>query len=160
MSDKENKNNGFIAICCIGVIIVALILVFGSMLFNNDNPDHSVSLVLGGKEFTVNNLTTKEINNIQGNNTNTINIYNEDGKMLYMIAKTTKNTTILNEIQDGDNITNVESDGITYQNIVFGDNTPSTTVFKTNDGNIYEITYYNGNDFLFDYKSFGNQLNK
>lgn len=159
MSDNEDKNNGFIAICCIGIVIVALIIAGASMLFNNSNPDQSVSLVLDGKEFTLNNLTQTEIDNIQGNNSGSITINSEDGKLLYMISKATEDTTILNELLDTDNVTKVESNGITYQNIVFSDGTPSMTVFKTNDGSIYEIAYYNGNDFLFDYKDFGNQLN-
>lgn len=48
MSDNEDKNKGFITVCCIGIIIVALIIAGASMFFNNDNPDNSVSLVLGG----------------------------------------------------------------------------------------------------------------
>ena len=159
MSDTGDNNNRSILMCCVGIIIVALIIVGASMLFK-DNPDHSANLVLGGKHFTVNNLTNKEISNIEGNNTNTIKINSEDGRMLYMITKATESTTILNELTSKDNVTEVQSNGITYKNIVFSDGTPSTTVFKTNDGSIYEITYYNGNDFLFNYKDFGNQMNK
>lgn len=114
----------------------------------------------GGKGFTLNNLTKTEIDKIQGNNSDSITINSKDGKPLYMITKATENTTVLKELLDKDNVTKVESNGITYQNIVFSDGTPSMTVFKTNDGSIYEIVYYNGNDFLFDYKDFGNQLNK
>ncbi|WP_295591239.1 hypothetical protein [uncultured Methanobrevibacter sp.] len=159
MSDTGDNNNRTILMCCVGIIIVALIIAGASMLFK-DNPDHSANLVLGGKHFTVNNLTNKEISNIEGNNTNTIKINSEDNRMLYMITKATESTSILNELTSKDNVTEVQSNGITYKNIVFSDGTPSTTVFKTNDGSIYEITYYNGNDFLFNYKDFGNQMNK
>ena len=31
MSDSEDKNNGYVAICCIGVVIIALIIA-GSFL--------------------------------------------------------------------------------------------------------------------------------
>ena len=159
MSDSEDKNNGYVAICCIGVVIIALIIAGASMFFK-DNPDHSVTLVLGGKEFTLNNLTNDEIKNIQGNNTDSIKINSKEGKLLYMISKTTESTSVLNELTDADNVTKVESNGITYQNIIFSDGTQPMTVFKTNDGSIYDIVYYNGNDFLFDYKDFGNQMNK
>ena len=77
-----------------------------------------------------------------------------------MISKTTESTSVLNELTGTDNVTKVESNGITYQNIIFGYGTQPMTVFKTKDGSIYDIVYYNGNDFLFDYQDFGNQMNK
>ncbi|MBR0369674.1 MAG: hypothetical protein IJH63_02980 [Methanobrevibacter sp.] len=119
-----------------------------------------VTLSIGGKSFTIDDLSDKEIENIQGNGTSTITINSEDGKPLYMITKATEETTILNELLPEDNITTIEDNGITYQNIVFSDGTPSMTVFTTEDGSIYEIVYYNGNDFLLDYKSIGSQLNQ
>lgn len=145
--------------CCIGIIIIFIIAAIGFMMLQ-DNPDHTVTLTLDGKHFTMNNLTNKEINNIEGNNTNTIKINNEDGQNIYMISKVSESTTILNDVTPSDTVNEVKSNGITYTNIKFADGTPSTTVFKTSDGSVYEIVYYNGNDFLFDYQSFGDQMNK
>lgn len=160
-----------IGVCCIGIIILGII---GGMVSpdkntnstvknnntNNDTTDDgSVTLTLEGKSFKIYNLTDDEIKKIEGNNTGSITIYTKEGTMCYMIHKESSKTTILNELLPEDNITKITTDGITYQNIIFSDGTPSTTVFKTKDGSIYEINYYNGNDFLFDYQDFGKQMN-
>ncbi len=139
------------------ILIISMILLIG---MSTCVASSQVTLSIGGKSFTIDDLSDKEIENIQGNGTSTITINSEDGKPLYMITKATEETTILNELLPEDNITTIEDNGITYQNIVFSDGTPSMTVFTTEDGSIYEIVYYNGNDFLLDYKSIGSQLNQ
>lgn len=158
--EKKDKNKGSMKYCCIGIIIITIIIVGASMLFQ-DNPDHTTVIKIGGKSFTMHNLTQKEIDNIEGNNTNGFKINSDDGHLIYMVEKLqSENLTVLSELSQRDNVTDVKSDGITYHNIQFADGTPSTTVFKTDDGSYYEIVYYNGNDFLFDYQSFGEQMNK
>lgn len=161
-SEKSSGSGKAVFACCGGIIIIAIILVvIGSFGDSPNEPNKSVNLVLDGKSFTVHNLTENEIKNIKGNNTSTIDFNNGyDGRAMFMVSTATPSTTILNELDPRDNITNVTTDGMTYQNIIFYDGGPSMTVFKTSDGVIYEINYYNGNDFLFDYQDFGKQMNK
>ena len=156
MSNKSTNS-----ICLgVGIVIVIIVLIcLGSSMLNSDNADHSATLVINGKEFTLNNLTNAEIDNINGNNTNSIRICDKEGHYVYGIEKVTNDTTLLNDLNDNDNVSEVEYDGISYKNIIFSDGNPSMTIFTTNDGSIYEITYFNGNDFTFDYHSLGNQLN-
>lgn len=160
MTDEKNQEKkGSMKYCCIGIIIITIILVGASMLFQ-DTPDHTTVIKIGGKSFTMHNLTQKEIDNIEGNNTNAVKINSDDGHLIYMVEKLpSENLTVLSELSPQDNVTDVQSDGITYHNIEFADGL-SSTVFKTDDGSYYQISYYNGNDFLFDYQSFGEEMNK
>ena len=59
MSDNEEDNFGK---CCIGVVIVALILTGVYMIFY-DGADKSADVIIDGKKITLHNLTQNQINN-------------------------------------------------------------------------------------------------
>lgn len=150
--------------CCIGIIIIFIIAAIGFMMLQ-DNPDHSTNFKIGDKSFKINNLTNKQIKNIEGNNTNSIDIPPADENINdgFQIIKTTKddkNCPLNNEALMS-TATEQQHNGVTYKIKYHNDgtNTAEWIVFETKDGSVYQI-WYDSKFSYFDYWSFGDQMNK
>lgn len=149
MSDTEGDNFGKnIIICCIGVVIVALILTGVYMIFY-DSADKSADVIIDGKKITLHNLTQNQINNkIDGNNSDCIAIYYNDDEysdVIYHLKPDANQVNLFNT-----NVYPVLSyhDEFKYIILNYHDDEhiyPSDIVIRTNDGEYYEIWPYGCN---------------
>ena len=130
------------------LLILVIVVVIGGVayaafgMFTTPSSEDA-QVVLGGHQITLYNLTSKQIENLEGNNTDSITVYGDDGQhMIAMITAENQSNSMYSECEaDGtlDSANVFKSNNITYYTFI--DSGTVNTVFRIGDTD-YAITVY------------------
>jgi uncharacterized protein (UPF0333 family) len=129
------------------LLILVIVVVIGGVayaafcMFTTPSSEDA-QVVLGGHQITLYNLTSKQIENLEGNNTDSITVYGDDGQMIAMISAEDQSNSMYSECEaDGtlDSANVFKSSNITYYTFI--DSGIVETVFRIGDTD-YAITVY------------------